>query len=268
MCGRYTLGTPVADLEARFNADFGAFEPSYNCAPGQALPVIPADDPTETRQMKWGLTPSWANESFDLINARAETVRKKRSFADAFERRRCLVPADGFYEWAAAVDRSDSDSTASDSDSIASDSDTLRGDGGKTRPYRVAFEDDRAFAMAGLYERWEPPTPETTQTGLGAFGGGSSDTTDEPDETDTVETFTIITTTPNALISELHHRMAVILPPDEEQTWLHGTLADAESLLKPYPAAELTAYPVSTRVNSPAIDSPSLIDPIGDAAGP
>jgi len=80
-----------------------------------------------------GTDPSWADESFDLINARAETVSEKRSFADAFERRRCLVPADGFYEWV---------------DGGGPDSDVNRGGGGTT-PYRVAFEDDRLFAMAG-----------------------------------------------------------------------------------------------------------------------
>ncbi len=244
MCGRYTLFTPAADLEARFGADFAGVEPSYNCAPGQELPVIADEEPARATRMTWGFTPAWADESFDLINARAETVREKRSFADAFERRRCLVPADGFYEW---VDGSGSES---------------RGGSGKT-PYRVAFEDDRPFAMAGLYERWEPPEPETTQTGLGAFGGGSDGSPDGADEDEVVETFTIVTTEPNDLVADLHHRMAVVLAPDEEETWLHGTPTDAAELLDPYPSGEMTAYPVSTRVNSPGIDSPELIDPVG-----
>jgi putative SOS response-associated peptidase YedK len=190
--------------------------------------------------MEWGLTPSWAEESFDLINARAETVREKRSFADAFERRRCLVPADGFYEW------------------VGGD-----GESGKT-PYRVAFDDDRPFAMAGIYERWEPPTPETTQTGLGAFGGGSGDGTDGDEESDAVETFSVVTTEPNDLVADLHHRMAVILDPNagEEETWLRGDPDEAAALLDPYPSDELTAHPVSTRVNSPSVDAPDLIEPV------
>ncbi|MDZ5812670.1 SOS response-associated peptidase [Halorubrum sp. AD140] len=237
MCGRYTLFTPVTDLEARFDADFDAHEPSYNCAPGQALPVIAEEAPDRATRMTWGLTPSWADEPFDLINARAETVREKRSFADAFERRRCLVPADGFYEW-------------------------IDGGSGKT-PYRVAFEDDRPFAMAGLYERWEPPEPETTQTGLGAFGGGSESERDADDPDGPVETFTVVTTEPNALVADLHHRMAVILDPEEEETWLRGDPDEAAELLDPYPADELTAHPVSTRVNSPAVDAPELIEPVG-----
>jgi len=240
MCGRYTLFTPASDLEARFEANFAGVEPSYNCAPGQDLPVIADEDPSAATRMEWGLTPSWADESFDLINARAETVREKRSFADAFERRRCLVPADGFYEWV----------------------DGERGSGGKT-PYRVAFEDDRPFAMAGLYERWEPPEPETTQTGLGAFGGGAGEGGDSDADGEPIETFTVITTEPNDLVADLHHRMAVILDPDEEATWLRGDPDEAAALLDPYPSGEMTAYPVSTRVNSPGVDAPELIERLG-----
>ena len=244
MCGRYTLFTPAADLETRFDADFDGVEPSYNCAPGQDLPVIADGAPGRATRMEWGLTPSWADESFDLINARAETVREKRSFADAFERRRCLVPADGFYEWV--------DGGGPDGD---------RGGSGKT-PYRVAFGDDRPFAMAGLYERWKPPEPETTQTGLDAFGGGSGAGSAD-DDAGPVETFTVVTTEPNGLVADLHHRMAVILDPAEEETWLRGDPDEAAALLDPYPADELTAYPVSTRVNSPAVDAPELIEPVG-----
>ncbi|WP_066416224.1 SOS response-associated peptidase [Halorubrum aethiopicum] len=241
MCGRYTLFTPASELESRFGVAFGdGFEPSYNCAPGEDLPVVTAEDPDGATRMTWGLTPSWADESFDLINARAETVREKRSFADAYESRRCLVPADGFYEW---VDEG--------------------GEAG-TRPYRVAFEDDRPFAMAGLYERWTPPKPETTQTGLGAFGGGADADGEGRDEDDRVrETFTIVTTEPNDLVADLHHRMAVILAPDEEERWLRGDPEDAAALMDPFPAAEMEAYPVSTRVNAAGTDGPELIEPVG-----
>jgi putative SOS response-associated peptidase YedK len=242
MCGRYTLFTAAADLESRFGADFDGVVPSYNCAPGQDLPVITDETPARATRMKWGLTPAWADESFGLINARAETVREKRSFSDAFERRRCLVPADGFYEWV--------DGGGPDGD-----------DGSGKTPYRVAFEDDRPFAMAGLYERWEPPEPETTQTGLSAFGGGAGEES-ESEEGGPVETFTVITTEPNELVADLHHRMAVVLDPDEEETWLRGDPDDAHELLDPYPADELTAYPVSTRVNAPGADGPELIEPI------
>ncbi|MFC5280108.1 SOS response-associated peptidase [Halorubrum rubrum] len=245
MCGRYTLFTPASTLESRFGVTFGDdFEPSYNCAPGEDLPVVTGEDPDRVTRMTWGLTPSWAEEAFDLINARAETVREKRSFADAYESRRCLVPADGFYEW---VDG---------------------GDGTGSRPYRVAFEDDRPFAMAGIYERWTPPEPETTQTGLGAFGGGTGagegDNVKEGHRGDDRirETFTVVTTEPNDLVADLHHRMAVILAPDEEERWLHGAPEQAAALMDPFPASEMEAYPVSTRVNAAGTDGPELIAPV------
>ncbi|WP_049987455.1 SOS response-associated peptidase, partial [Halobellus rufus] len=195
MCGRYTLFTPAEELESRFDADFAEPpDPRYNCAPGQSLPVVTNEDPDSFRRFRWGLIPSWADDESvgsDLINARAETVDEKPSFAEAYERRRCLVPADGFYEW-------------------------VQEDGGK-QPYRVAFADDRPFAMAGLWERWEPTH---TQTGLGDFGGGSGRS--DAGDADVVESFTVLTTEPNGLVSDLHHRMAVVLDPDEESTWLHG----------------------------------------------
>ncbi|GGJ13860.1 DUF159 family protein [Halobellus salinus] len=234
MCGRYTLTTPAADLEERFGATFeDPPEPRYNCAPGQSLPVVADDDPGQFTQFNWGLIPSWADDASvgnDLINARAETVDEKPSFADAFERRRCLVPADGFYEWVSA-------------------------DGGTKQPHRVALEDDRPFAMAGLWDRWEPTH---TQTGLSDFGAGGG----AEQESDAIESFTVVTTDPNSVVSDLHHRMAVVLDPHEESTWLHGSPAEAADLLDPHPGEAWRTYPVSTRVNSPANDAPELIEPI------
>jgi putative SOS response-associated peptidase YedK len=229
MCGRYTLFTPQSTLEDRFDAAFPrSIEPRYNCAPGQQLPVLTSDDPDQFSFKKWGLIPAWADDdSTSFINARAETVGEKRSFAEPFESRRCLVPADGFYEWA---DR-----------------------GEEKQPYRVAYADDRPFAMAGLWERWTPPT---RQTGLGEFAG------DDDGDTDPIETFTVITTEPNAVVSDLHHRMAVVLSPDEEDTWLHGDEHAASKLLDPEPADDWRAYPVSTRVNSPANDGPELVEAV------
>jgi len=237
MCGRYSLFAPPEKIEDRFDATFeGAFEPRYNAAPGQALPVITNDEPETIQRMEWGLVPSWADDrsDFEFINARAETVAEKRTFAAAYERRRCLVPADGFYEW------------------------TER-NGGK-QPYRVTLGDDDLFAMAGLWERW---TPSQTQTGLGDFGGGSGDDRNggpgpDPDP-GPVETFTVVTTEPNEVVADLHHRMAVVLAPDEEATWLSGDPEEVASLMDPYPDDRMRSYPVSTEVNSPANDSPAVV---------
>jgi putative SOS response-associated peptidase YedK len=227
MCGRYSLFAPQADIEARFDAAFAVdFEARYNAAPSQSLPVITGAEPDTIQRMEWGLVPSFADSRKDhgYINARAETLAEKRSFADAYESRRCLVPADGMYEW-------------------------VEQDGGK-QPYRVALPDDELFAMAGLYERWEPPQ---RQTGLGEFGGSGSGGEDE-----IIETFTIVTTEPNDTVADLHHRMAVILDPDEESTWLSGDTAD---LLDPYDGTMRT-YPISTAVNSPSNDSPAIIEEV------
>jgi putative SOS response-associated peptidase YedK len=176
------------------------------------------------------LVPSFAEEkkSHGYINARAETLTEKRSFADAYEARRCLVPADGMYEW-------------------------VQESGGK-QPYRVALPDDALFAMAGLYERWEPPQ---RQSGLGEFGAG-----DEAGGQDgVVETFTIVTTEPNDTVADLHHRMAVILDPEEETEWLTGDTDTVGELLDPY-GGEMRTYPISTAVNSPSNDSPEIIEPV------
>ncbi|MFB6139563.1 MAG: SOS response-associated peptidase [Halosimplex sp.] len=232
MCGRYSLFAPPADIEERFDATFDdEFEPRYNAAPSRALPVISGDEPETIQRMEWGLVPEWADDrsDFEFINARAETIRTKRSFANAYESRRCLVPADGFYEWAET------------------------GDG--KQPYRVTVGDGDLFAMAGLWARWTPPQ---TQTGLGDFGGGSG-----PDgDPDAVETFTVITTEPNGTVADLHHRMAVVLSPEEEEQWLTGDPDEVEGLLDPYPADAMRTYPVSTAVNDPANDSPAVLEEV------
>jgi putative SOS response-associated peptidase YedK len=133
MCGRMSLFVDPDDLVDRFDADLDfEYERRYNVAPGDELAVVPDDrEDTITRQ-DWGLVPSWADDPDEgprPINARAETVDEKPTFSDAFERRRCLVLADGFYEWA--------------------------GSRGSKRPYRVHLTGNEPFAMAGLWDRWE-----------------------------------------------------------------------------------------------------------------
>lgn len=229
MCGRYTLFTPADRLADRFGVrvpdDLG---PRYNCAPGQSLPVIAGDRRDRLTEMEWGFVPGWADDDARAsINARGETVAEKRWFADAFETRRCLVPCDGFYEWAE------------------------RGD--EKRPYRVAFDDDRVFAMAGLWSRF---TPETAQSGLDEFGTGGGPSP-EPRET-----FAVVTTDPNDLVGELHHRMAVVLDAEEERRWLEAPPAEARALLDPHPDDEMTAHPVSTAVNDVSNDAPGLVEPV------
>jgi len=240
MCGRYSLFVPPTELGERF--DLGSvegYEPRYNAAPGQSLPVVTDDQPDSLQFVEWGLVPTWADSRDDggHINARGETVTEKASFKNAFRKEadgplaagRCLVPADGFYEWTET-------------------------DGGK-QPYRVTLADGEPFAMAGLWAQWEPPT---TQTGLDAFAGGEANEVDA----DLVETFTVVTTEPNDVVETLHHRMAVILPEAEETAWLDASPREAMELLEPFPADRMRSYPVSTAVNDPANDSPAVVEEV------
>lgn len=134
MCGRFTRGDEYAALKERFGLqgdDPGAI-PSYNQAPGQDAPVLPAGEPRRLELMRWGLVPHWAKDAGlgpKAINARTETVHERPAFKTAFKRRRCLVPADGFYEWA-------------------------KGPGGKNQPYHFSLARGGAFAFAGLWDQW------------------------------------------------------------------------------------------------------------------
>jgi putative SOS response-associated peptidase YedK len=241
MCGRYSLFAPPETIEERFGATFAeSFQPRYNAAPSQSLPVIADADRDAIVSKEWGFVPPWADDrsDFGFINARAETVDEKPTFREAFARQsrdgfrmgRCVVPADGFYEWVE--------------------------EGSGKQPYRVALPEDRPFAMAGLWAEWQPPQ---TQTGLDAFGSGGAGATDP----ETVETFTVVTTEPNETVAELHHRMAVILDDEEIDDWLTADTATARELLDPYDG-DMRAYPVSTAVNDPSNDAPELIEPLGE----
>ncbi len=138
MCGRYSITTPEEAVRRHFA--YGGpprnLAPRYNAAPTQALPVVRpgADGGRRLDLLRWGLIPSWAEDASigsRLINARGETVAEKPAFREAFRQRRCLVPADGFYEWAT---------------------------GGKAKqPYRVTLDDGGVFGFAGLWERWDGP---------------------------------------------------------------------------------------------------------------
>lgn len=137
MCGRFTLTTPVQTLEQLFEIHCSTnLIPRYNIAPTQETSVIGlSHGHRELRSFSWGLVPRWAKDTSQasgLINARSETLAQKPAFREAFARRRCLVPADGFYEWA------------------------TRPKGGK-QPYLLTPRDRRCFAFAGLWEGWRNP---------------------------------------------------------------------------------------------------------------
>jgi putative SOS response-associated peptidase YedK len=195
--------------------------PRYNVAPSQEMPVlVHGASGLEGRRFRWGLVPFWADDPSignRLINARSETAHQKPSFRNAFRRGRCLVPADGFYEW-------------------------RKGPGGKI-PFWIHMEAGEVFTFAGLSERWSDPD------------GG------------TLETFTILTTDANELLEPIHPRMPVILPAESRRAWLDADAEeeDLRGLLRPAPSSGLAVREVSTRVNSPANDDPSCLDPPGPA---
>jgi putative SOS response-associated peptidase YedK len=134
MCGRYTLVTPVERLAEEFGFDTSSMDlpPNYNVAPSQGVAaVLQKGGERRLELLRWGLIPSWADDpqiGSRMINARAETAPEKPSFRRAFRERRCLIPADGFYEW-------------------------KRTNGAK-QPYYIRMKEGRPFAFAGLWEGW------------------------------------------------------------------------------------------------------------------
>ncbi|MDH3514790.1 MAG: SOS response-associated peptidase, partial [Gammaproteobacteria bacterium] len=158
---------------------------------------------------------AWAEDKkigYRTINARAETVAQKPSYRTAFRRRRCLIAADGFYEW--------------------------RPGKPKKQPYYIRLKEGRPFGFAGLWERWEPEGQEP------------------------VESCTIIVTSANELIGQIHDRMPVILASQDYDLWLDPGVhepAQVTPLLKPYPEEEMEMWPVSLQVNSPKHDGEALI---------
>jgi putative SOS response-associated peptidase YedK len=197
--------------------------PRYNIAPSQPIVVLLGSDPRTLTVVLWGLVPFWAkNPSIGsrLINARAETVDEKPAFRTSFKSKRCLILADGFFEWMKVPGRRE-----------------------KT-PMHISLKDGRVFAFAGLWSHWQGP-----------------------DGTE-LTTATIITTSPNALVSDIHNRMPAILAPEVHSLWLdtaHFERSRLKELLRPFPAEEMRAVPVSRAVNNVRHDAPDCIEPAAAA---
>jgi putative SOS response-associated peptidase YedK len=221
MCGRFTLTVSARLLADLFDIDdLPDVEPRYNIAPTQPVLIVrlSGHDARVAPLVHWGLIPSWAKDKkigARMINARGETAASKPSFRSAVRKRRCLIPADGFYEWQKLAD--------------------------KKQPHHFRFGDRRPFAFAGLWERWIDPDGER------------------------VDSCTIITTTPNDLVREIHDRMPVILDPADYEEWLEPvqlTQERLDALLVPHPPDDMEAVAVSTTVNNPRNDSPVCIEPL------
>ncbi|MGW5769143.1 SOS response-associated peptidase [Streptomyces longwoodensis] len=265
MCGRYAASRGPEDLAAVFGVEkwepAEALEPDYNVAPTKEVRVVldrplkDADDPRPVRQLRtlrWGLVPSWAKSpegAARMINARAETVHEKPSYRRAFAARRCIVPADGYYEWVTGTEERE-----------------LEVEGRRKRPrkqpYFVLPADGSVFAMAGLYEFWRDRTlPDDHPR---AWWATCSVITTEAE------------TTPLAAapaegprtLADIHPRMPLMLTPDRWDAWLDPSRTDPgelRSLLAPPPPGLLRAHPVSTAVSNVRNNGPELLK---ELAGP
>jgi putative SOS response-associated peptidase YedK len=129
VCGRFTLRVNAREVAKAFDVEAPLFEPRYNIAPSTTVPLVRANGHRTCTLAKWGLIPSWSKESKGIPNARAETVASKPSFRGSFRHKRCLMPADGFYEWKAVK--------------------------GKKLPFFFRLKDHLLFAFAALWDRWQ-----------------------------------------------------------------------------------------------------------------
>ena len=197
-----------------------SFAPRYNVAPTQPIAGVRIDDQgaRSLAMLHWGLIPSWAKEKAignRMINARGETVAEKPSFRASFKRKRCLIPASGFYEW--------------------------KREGKMKIAMHILLHGGGFYAMAGLYDRWKNP------------------------ESEWISSCTIITTEANEMMAPIHDRMPVILPEEAEAAWINLEIDDREMLqafIRPFPAASLEAYEVSSEVNAARNQGAELIEPV------
>ena len=220
MCGRFAFYSPAEATAALFSVSGSLdFKPRYNIAPTHYIAVIRTDEEAqaELTSLRWGLVPFWARDPSignRMINARAETVAEKPSFRNAYRKRRCLILADGFYEW--------------------------HTEGGIKVPYFISLSSGEPFAFAGLWENWQ-----SKETG------------------EILETTTIVTTVANEYLSQLHHRMPVVLQADNATRWLGGDMELIEEVATNTPAFQ--AWPVDRKVNNARNESPDLNDPMGES---
>lgn len=216
MCGRYTRRRNADRLAAEFDAEMDQLElePSFNVAPGQECLVLgPAARRLELK--RWGLVPAWSKSESgyaNRINACAETLTERSSFRPILARGRCLIPADGFYEWQKP----------------------------HKQPFYFSLRGGEPFVFAGLCDEWEKPD-------------GSI-----------LKTFSIITTSPNELVAQVHDRMPAILDRKDIDAWLdpETLIATAMRMLKPFPAGGMESIPVRPLVNSVRNNDSRLLEPI------
>ena len=247
MCGRYASSRQPEDLVEEFeirNPNLPHLEPDWNVAPTKEVYAVVERPPSgekesgpdsgperQLRVLKWGLVPFWAKDPSignRMINARMETVAEKPAFRRAFEKRRAILPADGYFEW------------------YPTEQQTLAGKPRK-QPYFIRPADGGVLAMAGLYEIWRDPAK------------------DEDDPTRFRWTCTVLTTSAEDSLGHIHDRMPLMLPPERYEQWLDPRVNDKDdllALLEPAAPGRLEAFPVATLVSNVKNNGPELVDPL------
>lgn len=219
MCGRFRLGKGREALKKHFGADGEPdWDPRYNVAPGQGVAAVrqdPVEPKREVSTLRWGLIPYWAKEAnigYKMINTRSETAAEKPAYREALRLRRCLIAADGFYEWKKL--------------------------GKVKQPYCFTLADESIFSFAGIWDRWKAP------------------------DGNIVFSCSILTTSANALVQDVHDRMPVIVAPDAYDLWLDPGFKDLvgiAEMLRPLAPGTMKRFQVSTRVNSVKFDDPECV---------
>lgn len=247
MCGRYASSRRPEDLAEEFEIDEGEVKeqlaPDYNVAPTKPVYAVLERPPREEsgppeqhrrrqlRVLTWGLVPFWAKDPSignRMINARMETVTEKPAYRRAFASRRCLLPADGYYEWYATGQKTKSGKPLK-------------------QPFFIHPTDGGSLAMAGLYEIWRDPTRGD----------------DDPDRFRW--TCTVLTTSAEDDLGHIHDRMPLLVEPARRAAWLDPSVSSAEELtglLVPAAPGRLEAYPVSTQVNNVKNNGEELLVPL------
>ena len=248
MCGRYAAAKDTATLVEEFQVETvveAAPGPNYNVAPTNPVAFV-VDRPVEEssglqrqlRVARWGLVPSWAKDpkiGARMINARWENAAEKPAFRSAFAKRRCLIPADGYFEWYTPAERAGALPGAQPGGQSGGQSAAKP----RKQPYFIHRADGADLALAGLYEFWRPGPEE-----------------------DWLVTVTVLTTASIGPLAAIHDRMPVIIAPSGYSRWLDPS-ARVDTGFDALLAVDLlTAYPVSTAVNSVRNNSADLLAPI------
>jgi putative SOS response-associated peptidase YedK len=264
MCGRYAASRRPEDLVGLFGVERWepeeTVEADWNVAPTKPVhavldrPLRGAGDPRPVRQLRtlrWGLVPGWAKSpdlGVKMINARAETVHEKSAYRRPFAARRCLLPADGWYEWMTGEEELDLEQRG-------------RRKRSRKQPYFVTPADGGIMALAGLYEFWRDRTvPDddprawwttctvvTTEADTGLLAGATGEADARGPQS----------------LADIHPRMPLVLTPDRWDAWLDPGRTDPDAvrtLLVPPPSGSLRAHPVSTDVSNVRNNGPGLVE--------